>query len=71
MKSLVFIIALFSSVISTAQTTTLNPTSPLPPCTPIMLGETVDFERGALCDADVVLLDENDFEIFRTSDNKY
>ena len=57
--------------ISVAQVITLNPTDPLPPCTSFMLGETITFERGANCNADVVLLDRNNVEVFRTSDASF
>ena len=68
LKSIFIACIMCTAVFLNGQTVTLNPTDPLPPCSSFMIGETVSFERGVSCNADVVLLDANNIEIFRTSD---
>lgn len=57
--------------IISAQPIVLNPTNPLPPCSAVQLGQTLDFDRGVNCDEDVILLDDDMNEVFRTSDQSF
>ena len=46
----------------------LDVDSPPDECVEVLLNNTLDFERGTTCSADVVILDEDNIEIFRTDE---
>ncbi len=65
------IIFLTLTVVCFAQNIVLNPTSPLEPCIELVVSGTLFFERGDQCDADVIIVDAGNNEIFRSSDQTF
>ena len=69
MKTILILLVVFLCTLSSnAQLVILEPIDDLPPCTSINLGQVVNFQRGVDCIADVVLLDIEGNEVFRSSD---
>ena len=71
MKTLLMVLIMFGFGMIGAQAIVLNPMNPLPPCSPVPLAQTLEFDRGINCDVDVILLDSDMNEVFRTSDQSF